>query len=222
VNFETPGQAARDARQHAILDGADEKTAMDHAAKAAIDWQRAEDATPTAEDFDHAADVISGRAATPGQAALQPVDSVYLYHWRFDRGEEFGLYRRKADAEAAAEARAAEHPGEGLFEVLGMAVLDRPQPQPAPEPSRTEWVVFWGGENPDDCAGWDSRDDEADAEELREWIVGGGVACRPVMYGPWTVTVPPPPADRGLLGDWSDEELAEFRRWREQQKEAGQ
>lgn len=62
---------------------------------------------------------------------LQPVDSVYLYHWRFDRGEEFGLYRHKADADAAVAARTAEHPGEGLFEVLGMAVLDRPQPQAA-------------------------------------------------------------------------------------------
>lgn len=67
-------------------------------------------------------------AETPGQA-LVPVESVYLYHWRFDRGEEFGLYRRKADAEAMAEARKAEHPGEGLFEVLGMALLDRPQPR---------------------------------------------------------------------------------------------
>jgi len=69
--------------------------------------------------------------ASAGQAPLQPVDSVYLYHWRFDRGEEFGLYRQKADADAAVAARTAEHPGEGLFEILGMAVLDRPQPQAA-------------------------------------------------------------------------------------------
>jgi hypothetical protein len=69
---------------------------------------------------------VSG--ATPGQA-LVPVESVYLYHWRFDRGEEFGLYRRKADADALAEARKAEYPGEGLFEVLGMALLDWPQPR---------------------------------------------------------------------------------------------
>lgn len=81
-------------------------------------------------------------AATPGRA-LVPAESVYLYYWRFPGGEEFGLYRRKEDAEA----RAAEHVGEGLSEVLSMAVLDRPQaeddeyrrviargkPQPAPE-----------------------------------------------------------------------------------------
>ena len=82
------------------------------------------------------------------------------------------------------------------------AAIAAQEPKPVPEPSRTEWVVFWGGETPDDCAGWDSRDDEADAEEHREWIAGGGVAQRPVMYGPWTVTVAPPPAERGLLGDW--------------------
>ena len=64
---------------------------------------------------------------------LQAVESVYLYHWRFDRGEEYGLFRDKADAEAAAEARRAESPGEGLFEVLGMAILGRPEPKPAPE-----------------------------------------------------------------------------------------
>lgn len=57
----TPGQAAREARQHAILDGADEKTAMDHAARAAIDWQRAEDASPTAGDYDHAAEILGLR-----------------------------------------------------------------------------------------------------------------------------------------------------------------
>jgi len=94
------------------------------------------------------------------------------------------------------------------------------QPEPQPVPSLTEWVVFWGGESPDECAGWHSSEDEADAEEHREWIVGGGVARRPVTFGPWTVTVPPPPAERGLLGDWDDEELAEFRRWREDRQRA--
>ncbi len=69
--------------------------------------------------------------ASAGQAALQPVDSVYLYHWRFVAGEEFGLYRHKADADAAVAARTAEHPGEGHFAVLSMAVLDRPQPHAA-------------------------------------------------------------------------------------------
>lgn len=65
---------------------------------------------------------------TAGQAALQPVESVYLYHWRFDLGEEFGLYRHREDADAMAATRA----GEGLAEVIGIALLDRPEPQPAP------------------------------------------------------------------------------------------
>jgi hypothetical protein len=59
---------------------------------------------------------------------LQAVESAYLYHWRFERGEEFGLYRHAADANA----KAAEHAGDGLTEVLGMAILGRPVPQPAP------------------------------------------------------------------------------------------
>jgi hypothetical protein len=59
---------------------------------------------------------------------LQAGEIVYLYHWRFDRGEEFGLYRHAADADA----RAAQHADEGLSEVLSMAVLGRPE-QPAPE-----------------------------------------------------------------------------------------
>jgi hypothetical protein len=37
----------------------DEQRAAEEAgAKGAIDWQRAEDATPAAEDFDHAADIM--------------------------------------------------------------------------------------------------------------------------------------------------------------------
>lgn len=39
--------------------------AWDGAAQAAIDWQRAEDVNPTAEDYDHAADVIAGREPQP-------------------------------------------------------------------------------------------------------------------------------------------------------------
>lgn len=66
-------------------------------------------------------------AATPGQRALQAGEIVYLYHWRFASGEEFGLYRHAEDAETMAAKRA----GEGLSEVLSMAVLDRPQPQGA-------------------------------------------------------------------------------------------
>jgi hypothetical protein len=60
---------------------------------------------------------------------LQAGEIAYLYHWRFDRGEEFGLYRHAADADA----KAAEHAGDGLSGVLSMAILGRPDPKPAPE-----------------------------------------------------------------------------------------
>lgn len=49
---------------------------------------------------------------------------VYLYHWRFARGEAFGLYRNAADADA----KAAEHAGEGLTEVISMAIIESPDP----------------------------------------------------------------------------------------------
>lgn len=78
--------------------------------------------------------------ATPGQAALQAGEIVYLYHWRFASGEEFGLFRHAADADAMA----AKHAGEGLSEVISMAVLDRPQP--APGPLRTAWEPLAAGE----------------------------------------------------------------------------
>jgi hypothetical protein len=75
-------------------------------------------------------DLIDEDAAQQPQPApeLQAGEIVYLYHWRFDRGEEFGLYRHAADANAAA----AQHADEGLSEVLSIAVLGRPE-QPAPE-----------------------------------------------------------------------------------------
>jgi hypothetical protein len=60
---------------------------------------------------------------------LQAGEVMYLYHWRFDLGEEFGLYRHAADADA----RAARHADEGLSEVLSMAALGRPE-QTAREP----------------------------------------------------------------------------------------
>jgi hypothetical protein len=60
-------------------------------------------------------------------------------------------------------------------------------------PSGTEFAVFWGGPDPDDCAGWELKDDEAEAEEDAQWRVTGGVARREVSRGPWTVTVAPEP-----------------------------
>jgi hypothetical protein len=73
-------------------------------------------------------------AAAAPQSAPEPQagEITYLYHWRFELGEEFGLYQHAADAHA----KAAEHAGDGLSEVLSMAILGRPEPQPAPEGKR--------------------------------------------------------------------------------------
>ena len=71
-------------------------------------------------------------------------------------------------------------------------------PPPLPEAlpsgpftSTEEWGVFWGGETPDDCAGFEVVSCETEALEDRQWRVGGGVARRSVLYGRWTVTAPP-------------------------------
>ncbi len=52
----------------------------------------------------------------------------------------------------------------------------------------TEWCVWWGGEDPNDCAGMLAYDDQAEAEEMTRWITGGRVASRTMTRGAW-VTV---------------------------------
>jgi len=61
----------------------------------------------------------------------------------------------------------------------------------APFTETQEWCVFWGGGHPDDCAGSEVVSCEDEALEERQWRVTGGVARRSVLYGRWTVTVPP-------------------------------
>lgn len=53
----------------------------------------------------------------------------------------------------------------------------------------TEWCVWWGGEDPNDCAGLLSYDDQPEAEEMTQWIAGGQVAYRAVTRAEWR-TVP--------------------------------
>jgi hypothetical protein len=53
----------------------------------------------------------------------------------------------------------------------------------------TAWCIAWGGEDANDCAGRLEYDDEADAEEMRQWIPGGIVARQTVIRLPWQ-TVP--------------------------------
>lgn len=49
----------------------------------------------------------------------------------------------------------------------------------------THWCVWFGGEDPNDCAGRLEYDDEAECAEMTQWISGGRVASRTVIYGKW-------------------------------------
>lgn len=53
----------------------------------------------------------------------------------------------------------------------------------------TEWVVFWGGPDPDHCSGTIERDDLDDAREFAALLTTEerGVAHRTVFTGPWVV-----------------------------------
>lgn len=87
-------------------------------------------------------------------------------------------------------------------------------------PHYTEWAVFWGGDDPDDCAGADVYADEADADENRQWIIGGGLATRPVWRGPWTVVRPPAAAlapGEDPDDNLTDELRAQYLEWRKEQ-----
>jgi hypothetical protein len=50
----------------------------------------------------------------------------------------------------------------------------------------TEWCVWYGGDDPNECAGRLVDDDEGSAGEMVQWIVGGRLAYRTVHLGPWT------------------------------------
>jgi hypothetical protein len=57
--------------------------------------------------------------------------------------------------------------------------------------SREEWCVFYGGHDPDNAAATEIRDDENDAREYLQWLIGiqgKGIAHRTVSTGPWQVT----------------------------------
>lgn len=49
----------------------------------------------------------------------------------------------------------------------------------------TDWCVWWGGEDPNDCAGRLEYDDEAEASEMTQWVRGGSVASRTVRRSRW-------------------------------------
>lgn len=52
------------------------------------------------------------------------------------------------------------------------------------------WCVWWGGEDPNECAGLLEYDDQAEAEEMTQWISGSRVACRTVTRSAWRTVGP--------------------------------
>lgn len=61
--------------------------------------------------------------------------------------------------------------------------------------TRTEWVAWYGGPDPDNCAGTLVYDDMDEAVEMTEYLADSGVAYREVVEGPWVV-VPDQPAEQ--------------------------
>lgn len=50
---------------------------------------------------------------------------------------------------------------------------------------RTEWCVAYGGDDPNDCAGRLTYDDEGEAADYVQWTTGGFVASRSVIATRW-------------------------------------
>jgi hypothetical protein len=92
---------------HAILDGASEEVSMQAAAQAAIDWQKAEDANPTAADYDHASEIMRLRDALAdiARAAQGHADSTGAidHNWLVETALR-GLGQMPASEDEQAEA----------------------------------------------------------------------------------------------------------------------
>lgn len=66
------------------------------------------------------------------------------------------------------------------------------------QPRFEEWCLFWGGPDPDNCAGFDTYDDEVECEERVQYMGACGYARRTVYAGSWRVVWSrPTPEDGG-------------------------
>lgn len=84
-----------------------------------------------------------------------------------------------------------------LEKVIPIAWWDWEDKQEAmcPSGNQTEqqWCVWYGGPDPDNAAGREIRDDEADAREALQWLrddLGAGVAVRDLHITPWRAVDP--------------------------------
>jgi hypothetical protein len=90
------------------------------------------------------------------------------------------------DALAAIELRPVLLPGRGAGNVNAESMAEAILAQlPQDASTFTEYAVAWGGEDPNECAGIEECDDEAGAEEMTQWIIGGYVARRTVACSRW-------------------------------------
>jgi hypothetical protein len=79
---------------------------------------------------------------------------------------------------------------EDVYSLAGQMAKLAAEAEPPAARTSAEWCVWWGGEDPNDCAGRLGYDDEAEAEEMAQWFKGGRIASQQVTRGPWTVPAP--------------------------------
>ena len=118
------------------------------------------------------------------KAAREALEAVaYAYHSSSQRINA-AIYRRVRDAHRRC--------GESQTALqLGIQAIRDDHHEKAVD----EWRVFYGGPDPDSCAGWFDSADRAGAEQCLQWVRQSGVARRSVFYGPWVVTQAPGGSD---------------------------
>lgn len=62
-----------------------------------------------------------------------------------------------------------------------------------------QWAIWWGGEDPDNCAALTTYDED-ECYSMHQWFPAMGIARRTVTYGPWEV-VESPAAVSGRAAD---------------------
>jgi len=115
------------------------------------------------------------------------------------------------------EMRAAVLAAARLGDEAGGISAQTRDPEPADLPGSIEWCIWWGGEDPNDCAGFLTYDDEAECIEMAQWIKAGRVARRAVTRGPWQEAALGGQRERddGVAGDAIGQiaELLDGREW---------
>lgn len=128
-------------------------------------------------------------AERPDHPSLRPFSELPPEVQRLDEPPADAIRRVASAAELPGMA-----PGGAVRHASGLAAPDAdgrvPEPQIGAEgrgwlPPVWDWAIAWGGEDPNDCAGRLTYDDEAEAQEMTQWITGSYVARREVARTRW-------------------------------------